>query len=129
MPRRSRLWIWTGRIICAVIVAALVVYLTTAKLDTADKVGSCISAVLALAALGAPYLLRPPTGGDMPVTDTAVAEHTGEAQATSGGQANTGVMSGGNDRPARASNTGAARADGLGSVANSGVLNQSDGRR
>jgi hypothetical protein len=56
VPCRSRLWVWTGRATFGVIVVGLVVYLVVAGLDKADKLASSISVVVALAALGAPYL-------------------------------------------------------------------------
>jgi hypothetical protein len=130
MFRRSTRWIWTGRAIFAVVATATVVYLANVTLSRADMIASCISAILALGALVAPYLFpRPSTSEDtlQPWSDSA--EHTGEAVATGGGQAITGVMAGGSARPARVSNSGPARADGPGSVANSGVLRQPDGRQ
>ena len=58
IPRRGRPgWIWAGRIAAAVIVTGLVIYLVRAGLDTADKLGSSISVVVAVAALLTPYLL------------------------------------------------------------------------
>lgn len=60
MPRRGPAWIWVGRVLFAVIVAALVTYLVTVGLDKADKLASTIGAVVALLALGAPYLLPSP---------------------------------------------------------------------
>jgi len=68
MPRRGQGWIWAGRIAAAVILAWLVVYLVRAGLENADKLGSSISAVLAAAALLAPYLLpaREPSSRGIP---------------------------------------------------------------
>jgi hypothetical protein len=57
MPRRSPVWIWAGRIVAALIVAGLIGYLVAVGLDTADKLGSAISTVVALVALLVPYLL------------------------------------------------------------------------
>ncbi|MBT2450817.1 hypothetical protein J7F03_27840 [Streptomyces sp. ISL-43] len=57
MPRRNQAWIWTGRILAALVLAALAAYLVTSGLDKADKVSSAISLLIALAALLAPYLL------------------------------------------------------------------------
>jgi hypothetical protein len=57
MPRRRPAWIWVGRVLFAVIVAALVTYLVTVGVDKADKLASTIGAVVVLLALGAPYLL------------------------------------------------------------------------
>jgi hypothetical protein len=56
-PRRGPGWIWAGRIAAAMILTGLVIYLARAGLDTADKLGSSISVVVALGALLAPYLL------------------------------------------------------------------------
>jgi len=79
--------VWAGRIVFGLIVAALVVYLVVVGLEEADKVASGIGAVLALIALGAPYLLPPPGGGPEPDR----VENSGRARATDGGRANTGV--------------------------------------
>jgi hypothetical protein len=57
MPRRGARWIWAGRIAAAMVLAGLVIYLVRAGLDTADKLGSSISVVVAVAALLSPYLL------------------------------------------------------------------------
>jgi hypothetical protein len=65
MPHRSARLVWTGRAGFAVIVVGLVAYLVAVGLDKADKVASGVSMVVALIALGAPYLL-PPTGPTVP---------------------------------------------------------------
>jgi hypothetical protein len=59
MRRRNPRWIWTGRILFVLIGAALATYLVIIGLDRADKTASVIGAILALLALGAPYLLPP----------------------------------------------------------------------
>jgi hypothetical protein len=56
---RSARLVWIGRAVFAVIVVGLAAYLVAAGLDKADKVASSISMVVALIALGAPYLLPP----------------------------------------------------------------------
>jgi GNAT superfamily N-acetyltransferase len=73
VPRRSRRWVWAGRVVFGMIVAGLVGYLAVVGLDRADKVASSIGAVLALVALGAPYLLPPPGGASMPDPDLSAA--------------------------------------------------------
>ena len=60
VPRRDRRLIWAGRLTAVVILAGLVGYLVHVGLDNADKTASSISAVIALAALLAPYLLPAP---------------------------------------------------------------------
>lgn len=60
MPRRTAGWIWTGRVLAALIVAGLAVYLVSVGLEKADKIASMIGALAAVSALLAPYLLRPP---------------------------------------------------------------------
>lgn len=120
MSGQRQRWVWAGRGVFGVIVAALVVYLVVMGLDKADKLASGISVVVALVALGAPYLLPPPSGGTSMV-EADRAEGTGAARATGGGQANTGVDAVGDDRPAHVARTGDATADGPGSVANTGV--------
>lgn len=111
---------WAGRVAFAVIIAGLVVYLLGVGLDKADKLASAISAVVALAALGVPYLLSPSSGGASVVGPDRV-DNSGAARATGGGQANTGVDVVGDDRPAQVAGSGDATADGPGSVANTGV--------
>jgi hypothetical protein len=70
MPQRSRAWIWVGRAVAGLGVAALAGYLFESGLEKADKLGSAIGALAALAALVAPYLLpaqerpRPPEALD-----------------------------------------------------------------
>ncbi|GAA0481944.1 hypothetical protein Ade02nite_57600 [Paractinoplanes deccanensis] len=60
---RSR-WIWAGRGTFALVVAALIVYLAVSGLDRADKLASAIGVVVAVVALGAPYLRRPAPPAD-----------------------------------------------------------------
>ncbi|OHV30172.1 hypothetical protein BCD49_34500 [Pseudofrankia sp. EUN1h] len=102
-----------------VIVGALVVYLAMVGLDEADKLASSIGAVLALSALGAPYLL--PWPGGTPAAEPNRAEDTGSARAAGGGQANTGLQALDAGRPVQVARTGDTFADGPGSVANTGV--------
>ncbi|MET7881284.1 hypothetical protein ABZS52_30660 [Micromonospora profundi] len=104
----------------AVIAAGLVVYLLRVGLDKADKVASSIGVVLALTALAAPYLL-PPQGGRAPVSEMDRVEDSGQATATAGGQANTGLDTVDGDRPAQIKRSGDASADGAGSSANTGI--------
>lgn len=120
MPRRSQWWVWAGRVAFGVIVAGLVVYLVVVGLDKADKLASAISVVVALAALVAPYLFPPASGGVSMVEQDRV-EDSGKARATGGGQVNTGVDAVGDDRPAQVTRSGEATAEGPGSVANTGV--------
>ncbi len=119
VPGRSRRWLWAGRVVFGVIVVALVVYSAVVGLDKADKVAGSLGAVLALLALGAPYLLPPPGGASTPDPDRV--DDTGRATATDGGQANTGLQTPGDDRPAQVARSGDATADGPGSVANTGI--------
>jgi len=111
--------VWAGRIAFGAIVGALVAYLAMVGLDEADKLASCMGAVLALGALGAPYLLPRP-GGALPVEPNR-AEETGSARAAAGGQANTGLQTLEAGRPAQVARTGDTFADGRGSVANTGI--------
>lgn len=85
----------------------------------AAVVASGIGAVLA-ARLSAE---RPVTSGSaVPESDTA--EQTGAAEASGGGQANSGVIVADGGRPVRAYMTGPATSKGPGSIANSGVIRQ-----
>lgn len=61
MPRRRNVWVWVGRIIAALCVAGLGGYLYWVGLDKADKLGSVIACLIAVAALVAPYALPPPS--------------------------------------------------------------------
>ncbi len=118
MARRSARWIWGGRIVFAVIVAALVVYLVSVGLDKADKVASGIGAVLALVALGLPYLLPASAG----VAGPDRVEDSGAAEASGGGQATTGVDAAGGSGPAQVVRSGDATAHGPGSTATTGIV-------
>jgi hypothetical protein len=118
---------WIGRAAFGVIVVGLVAYLYVVGLDKADKVGSSIGGVVALIALAAPYLLPQSRGEDVPMSDDASVgdvkvEDSGDAQATGGGEANTGAEVVESDTSAmRVTKSGKAVADGAGSVANTGV--------
>ena len=118
VPRRSAWWVWAGRVVFAVVVVGLVVYLAVVGLDRADKLASSISLLVGLFALAAPYLLPLPgvSGGE-----PDRVEDTGDARATGGGQANTGLHTGDVGRAARAARTGDATADGPRSSANTGI--------
>ena len=124
VQRRGRRWIWAGRIIAVVILTGLAGYLAWAGLDTAGKVASSISVVIALAALLATYLLPVPQQAGPPVPDRDSVEDSGAATATAGGQANTGLQTARGTKPAQVSQSGDAGADGPGSVANTGIQRQ-----
>jgi hypothetical protein len=121
MPRRSPRWIWAGRVVFGVVVAALVVYLAVVGLNKADMLASCIGAVAALLALGAPYLL-PMAGIGTTVPDPDRVEGSGAARATDGGQATSGADISGDGGPVRVIRSGDATADGSGSTAVTGIL-------
>lgn len=129
VPCRSSRWIWAGRALAGLILVAVGGYLVRVGLDTADKLASSISLLVAIAALLAPYLLpappspAPQTGGpSMPDADHV--EDSGKAEATSGGQANTGLRTTDRSGSAQVTRSGDARADGPGSVANTGIYHQ-----
>ena len=127
VPRRGPRWIWAGRISAVVILAGLAGlagYLAWAGLDTAGKVASSISVVIAPAALLAPYPLPAPQpeGPSGPHPDSV--EDSGAATARPGGQVNTGLQTAGGNGPAGVSRSGDARADGPGSVASTGIQRQ-----
>ena len=126
MPRRGPRWIWAGRIACGVLAAALVAYLAVVGLERADKVASCVAAVVALLALGAPYLLPAPGGTPMPDPDRI--EDSGEAKATGGGQATTGADITGDGGPVQVIRSGDATAEGAGSTATTGIVRRSHPR-
>ncbi|WBB93429.1 hypothetical protein [Verrucosispora sp. WMMC514] len=99
----------------------LVAHFAIVGLDEADKLASSIGAVVALVALGAPYLLPPPSPQEalMPAAD--LVEGSGKATATGGGQANTGLRTSAASRTAQVIRSGDATADGPTSVANTGI--------
>ena len=73
MPRRTRKWIWTGRVAAVLIVIGLAGYMYAVGPDQAGKLAVPASVVIALAALFAPYLLpayqsptSPPTTAPAP---------------------------------------------------------------
>ena len=123
MPQRTQHWVRAGRIGFVAIVAGLVTYLVVVGLEKADKVASSISAVLALIALGAPYLL-PRAKEDAVVSEPEPdrVQDSGKATATQGGHANSGLETDGVEgRPAQVIRSGDANADGPGSTANTGI--------
>jgi hypothetical protein len=120
MPRRSQSWIWAGRISFAALTTGLVVYLSLAGLERADKVASCIGAFAAILSLAAPYLL--PESATGPTSDRDWVERTGTAESTEGGRATTGADIAGESRAVTVLYSGDASASGLDSVATSGIL-------
>lgn len=95
MPRRTRRWVLAGRVAAGLAVAGLAVWLWVAGLNRAAAVAGPVSAVIALAALFAPYLLpvyQPPAeppdpvaqvrapGGVVIIADhgSVAAQHIGE---------------------------------------------------
>lgn len=112
---------WAGRILFGVVVAGLVAYLARVGWSEADKRASSIGAVLALIALGAPYLLPRPEGGPL-VPEPDQVQDSGKATAAAGADANSGVdVVEGGERPAHVMRSGDAHADGPGSAANTGI--------
>ncbi|TDB92478.1 hypothetical protein E1091_12885, partial [Micromonospora fluostatini] len=81
MPHRSPRWIWAGRLVCAAVVLALVGYLTSVELARANMVAGCVSVIVALAALMAPYLLPTRPRETPTATGPDQAEETGAATA------------------------------------------------
>src|SRR5690349_19301421 len=119
--RRSQQRMWVGRGAFGVIMLAVVAYLYIVGLDKADKLGSSIGGVVALVALVAPYLLprsrRENVGmSEDASTDGVVVKDSGDAKATGGGEATTGVETIDGDTGAvRVVRSGKAVADGSGS--------------
>lgn len=120
MPRRSSGWIWAGRIVFAVLIAAVAVYLLVVGADQADRFAAGAGLVVALLALGAPYLL--PVAGGAPMPEPDRVEDTGHANATGGGRAVTGADVTDDSGPAHVARSGDATADGPGSSAVTGVV-------
>jgi hypothetical protein len=125
MARRSRRLVLIGRVVAAIVLAGLAVYLVRAGLDKADKLASSIGLLVAALALVAPYLVPASSDQPAPRNPTAVVEDTGDAKATAGGFASTGVVTTGeDDGPTQVRNTGDATADGPASVANTGKIHR-----
>jgi hypothetical protein len=116
MPRRSPRWIWAGRVVFGVLTCALVVYFVVVQLQKANMIASCVAAVVALLALGAPYLLPAPSAAE---PDAEHVEDSGRAKVT------TGADLTGDGRPVRVIRSGNATADGPGSIATTGVVHRS----
>jgi hypothetical protein len=123
MPCRARRWIWVGRAVAALSVAGLASSLFAVGWNTAGQLGSAAAAVVALAGLLTPYLLPPPPsqpeGSPSPGMDRV--DRSGNARASSGGQANTGMQNTGGAGSWQVRGSGDAQADGPGSVANTGI--------
>ncbi|MFF5235554.1 hypothetical protein [Dactylosporangium sp. NPDC000521] len=100
--------------------ATVVVYLAAVGADEANKVVGIAGLVVALLALGAPYLL--PVAGGAPVPELDRVEDTGNAEARGGGQATTGADITGDSGPVHVVRSGDAAADGPGSTATTGVV-------
>ncbi len=74
VPRRSKKWIWAGRVIALCCVVAVVAYLVIVGLDKADKVAGPVGVVITLLSLFALYLLPPPSRpNDPPSTEPGPA--------------------------------------------------------
>ncbi|WDZ83130.1 hypothetical protein [Micromonospora cathayae] len=93
-----------------VIVVALAGYLLVVGLDKADKLASGISAVVALIAMGAPYLLPPPSPPGVPAPGPNRVEDTVAAPTTGGVPADTGRQPAGDERPPQITPSGGATA-------------------
>lgn len=95
MPRRTRGWVLAGRVLAGLAVAGFAVWLWVLGLDRAAVVAGPVAAVIALAGLFAPYLLKvyerpaePPgpavpaggAGGVVIIADhgSVAAQHIGE---------------------------------------------------
>lgn len=120
MGKHKRAWIWVGRGLAFVLLVCISAYLVYVGLDAADKVGSSIGLVIAVAALLAPYLIPTPSNGTAPIPIETQVENSGDATARAGGHANTGIVMQTEDAAVKVHNSGEAIADGPGSVANTG---------
>lgn len=124
MPRRSRRVILTGRIVFTLLAIVLIVYLSIVGLDKADKIASTISVFLAAIALVGPYLLPKSEENGEPVPGVMI-EGSGSATAIGGGHANTGVQRRRTGASSHVRQSGDARAEGPGSIANTGIRDES----
>lgn len=116
MPQRSKRWIWAGRLAATMVMVAIGVFLWSVGLTAASAIGSAFGLLVGLAALMAPYLF-PVQSAPKP---SVIVTSSGSASARQGGKANTGFQSAltGN---LRVDNSGKAEADGVDSVANTGI--------
>ena len=123
VPHRNPRWIWVGRIVAILVLAALVTYMILAGLTTANLVGGALGGVAALIALLAPYLLPTPSppAERSPVSNPDRVENSGAATAAAGGEAITGVQDTAGGQPVQVYRSGDAHADGQGSVAITGI--------
>lgn len=121
MARRTGRWSWAGRVGAALTVAGLAGYMFAVGLGTAAELGSAAVAVMTLAALLEPHVLPSPQLRGSPASGTAQVEHSGDAGASEGGLANTGLQSTCRAGSSQVRASGDARADGPGSVANTGI--------
>jgi hypothetical protein len=104
------------------IVLGLVVYFVVVGWDKANKVAGLIAAVVAVAALLAPYVFPPRGPKEDVVPEPIEVTDSGEAKATHGGHANAGVETTPTGQPLRVERSGPATAEGPGSAANSGII-------
>lgn len=74
VPRWTRGWVWAGRGVAVVVVVGVAMYLYVAGLDRADKIASGLNLLVALVALGAPYLL--------PAEGSSIVESSGSQVAS-----------------------------------------------
>lgn len=119
--RRRTQWVWIGRGVAVLALGGLTTYFLQVGWDEADKVGSSVGLLVAIAALFAPYLFPVTKFGGETVTEPLDLTRTGKAEARDGGVANTGVEAEAGERPIKVSDSGDATAQGPGSVANTGV--------
>jgi len=72
--RRSSGWIWGGRAIALLTMAALAGYLFIAGLGKADEIAGVLGLLVAVLALVAPYLLPPGESSSVPSADQSAGE-------------------------------------------------------
>lgn len=119
--RRRTQSIWIGRLAAVLMLGGLTAYFLQVGWDAADKVGSSVGLIVAIAALVAPYLFPATKSGGEAVAKPFDLARTGKAEARDGGVANTGLEAEAGDRPIKVSDSGDAFAQGPGSVANTGA--------
>ncbi|HWS37158.1 MAG TPA: hypothetical protein VN408_30985 [Actinoplanes sp.] len=101
-------------------------FLSRQSLQDADQwssvAGLFVNTLLTTGSLTLAWLARrSPAAGPRPDPGADQVTDSGNARATAGGNAGTGVDGTGDSRPARVTRSGDATADGPGSVANTGV--------
>ncbi len=103
----------------ALIILAIGIWMAVVGLETASALGGAIGLLVAIAALFAPYLVPAPPSAS---ASSSSVKDSGNARATAGGKANSGVRTQSLGGSSRVENSGEAVSDGPDSDANTGLV-------